>query len=281
MLVAAGVTFYGLLALFPALTAFVSIYGMFADPEAVVAHVDRLSEFMPEGAVEIIGGQMARIAGQSAGQLTLGFALGVGVALWSANNGMKAIFEATNVAYNEKEKRGFVLLTLVTLLFTLGGMIVVLLALGAIVVLPILLGFVGLEGAAATAMWLARWPLLLVVLVGAISLIYRYGPSRNPAAWRWIIPGSVLAALGWVLTSVLFSWYVANFDSYNETYGSLGAVIAAMVWMWLSATIVIMGAELNAEMERQTAVDSTAGPPAPRGDRGAEAADTLGEPRAG
>lgn len=280
LLVAAGVTFYGLLALFPALTAFVSIYGFFADPQSVVEHVGIVSGFLPEGAVEIVSGQMERIATQPTDRLSLGFIFGLGIALWSANNGMKAIFDATNVAYNEEEKRSFIRLNAVSLLFTLGAIAVLLMAIAAIVVLPIVLGFVGLGQAAEATLRILRWPVLLLIIITGISLIYRYGPSRARAKWRWISPGSVIASFGWIIASLLFSWYVANFDTYNETYGSLGAVIAFMVWMWVSATIIIMGAELNSEMEHQTARDSTTGDRKPMGARGAHMADTLGR-RAG
>lgn len=278
MLVAAGVTFYGLLSLFPAITALISIYGLFADPGTVIDQVEALSGVLPEEALGILAGQMERVAGQPTAGLGLGFAGGLAIALWSANNGMKAIVQAMNVAYNEEEKRGFFRLNAITLLFTLGAIAVVLLAVASIVVLPVVLGFVGLGDVAAMALRLARWPLLLLVIIVAVSLIYRYGPSRTRARWRWISPGSILASVIWVAASILFSWYVANFGTYNETYGSLGAVIAFMVWMWVSATIIIMGAELNAEIEHQTARDSTTGPVRPMGERGAMVADTLGQP---
>ncbi len=277
LMIAAGVTFYALLALFPAMTAFISLYGLFANPETVVGHIETLSGVLPGGAVEIIGGQMEKLAEQPSGQLGFGFAAGLAIALWSANNGMKAIFDATNVAYNEREKRSFLRLTAITLLFTIGAMLTLILALGAIVVLPVMIGFIGLGGTLETVLQLARWPLLLITLILAISLIYRYGPSREPAEWRWISPGAVLASVVWVVVSIAFSWYVANFGTYNETYGSLGAVIGFMVWMWISTTIVLMGAELNAEIEHQTKHDTTHAPEKPMGRRGAYVADHLGE----
>jgi membrane protein len=277
LLVAAGVTFYALLALFPALTALVSIYGIFADPQMVVDHVEAMSAFLPAGAMDIIGGQMERIAEQPTGQLNVGFIGGLAITLWSANNGMKALFEATNVAYNEEEKRGFIRLTTTTLLFTLGAIALLILTLSAIVVVPILLGFVGLDGWTNVLLQYARWPVLFLVIIGGIALLYRVGPSRAPAAWRWVLPGSIAAAAIWLVASLLFSWYVANFDSYNETYGSLGAVIAFMVWIWVSAAIIIMGAEFNSETEHQTRVDTTTGGNAPMGMRQAKVADTLGQ----
>lgn len=277
LLVAAGVTFYALLALFPALTALVSIYGIFADPQMVIDHVEAMSAFLPAGAMDIIGGQMQRIAEQPAGQLNAGFIGGLAITLWSANNGMKALFEATNVAYNEEEKRSFIRLTMSTLLITLGAMALLILTLSAIVVLPILLGYVGLDGFTNALLQYARWPVLFIFIISGIALLYRVGPSRSPAAWRWVLPGSIAAAAIWLVASLLFSWYVANFDSYNETYGSLGAVIAFMVWIWVSAAIIIVGAELNAETEHQTRIDSTKGSNAPMGRRQAKVADSLGQ----
>ncbi len=276
MLVAAGVTFYALLALFPALTALVSIYGLIADPATVVDHIDMMSGFLPAGAIEIIGEQMQRVASQPAGSLSIGFLAGIAVTLWSANNGMKAVIDAMNVAYNQEEKRSFIKLTLVSFAFTLAALALVILVVGTIVVLPILLGYIGLAGSEGLLLRIARWPLLLIIILGAITVIYRHGPNREPPEWRWVIPGAVVAGIFWLIASLGFSWYVSNFDSYNETYGSLGAVIAFMVWMWVSATIVIMGAELNAEMERQTRYDTTTGEPLPMGTRGAQAADTVG-----
>jgi membrane protein len=181
LLVAAGVAFYGILALFPALTALVSIYGLFADPQTAVSHVNTLSGILPEGATSIVSGQMQRIAGQDAGSLNVGFLVGLAAALWSANNGMKALFEATNIANNETETRGFLRLTGVSLLCTLGAIVVLILTLGMIVVVPLVLGFAGLEGLSAAILHYARWPVLFLVLIGGIGLLYRIGPSRAPA----------------------------------------------------------------------------------------------------
>jgi membrane protein len=277
--VAGGVTFYGLLALFPAIAAIVAIYGLFADLGTIDAHLAALSGFLPGGALDVIGEQVKRIA--SKGNTTLGFAffVGLGLSLWSANSGMKAMFDALNVAYGEEEKRGFVALNLRTIGFTLGAIAFLLLALGAIVVIPAILQFTGLGAFFGWVLWAARWPALLGLIVLGLATLYRYGPSREDAQWRWITPGSVVAAIVWVIFSMLFSWYVANFGKYNETYGSLGAAIGFMTWMWLSVTIILMGAELNAEIEHQTAKDTTTGSEKPLGARGAYVADTVGEAR--
>src|SRR5918997_3101544 len=280
MSVAAGVTFYALLALFPAIAALVSIYGLFADPATIEGHLGTLSGVLPGGATEIIGEQVRRIAGQGGGTLGFSFVIGLAISLWSANAGMKAIIDALNIVYEEEEKRGFIALNLQSLAFTLGAILFVILALGGIVVLPILLDFVGLGGTAETLLSLARWPVLLVVVVTGLAVIYRYGPSRDKAEWKWVTPGGLVAAVLWLVGSVLFSWYVANFGSYNETYGSLGGVIGFLTWIWISTMVVLIGAEMNAEIEHQTAKDSTEGAHQPMGTRGATMADTLGEAKA-
>jgi membrane protein len=275
--VAAGVTYFGLLALFPAITAFVSLYGLFADAATISDHLAALSGFLPGGATEIIADQVKRINQNSSGTLGFAFFTGLAIALWSANAGMKAMFDALNVAYGEEEKRGFIKLNLISLTFTLGAILFILLAIGAIVVVPILLQFVGLGPVAEWILWLARWPALLLAIVVGLAVLYRYGPSRDQPEWKWITPGSIVAAVVWIVASMLFSWYVSNFANYNETYGSLGAAIGFMTWLWLSTTIVLVGGELNAEIEHQTAKDTTEGAPERMGKRGAKMADTLGE----
>jgi membrane protein len=278
--VAAGVTFYGLLALFPAIAALVSIYGLFADPAIIQDHLNLLSGVLPGGALEIISEQVKRITSKESGTLGFAFVSGLVISLWSANAGMKAVFDALNVAYDEEEKRGFIALNLRSLTFTFGMIFFVLVAVGAIVVIPVLLDFIGLGEVTEWIISLARWPVLLGVIVLVLAVFYRYGPSRDTAQWRWISAGSMVAAVVWVAASMLFSWYVANFGNYNETYGSLGAVIGFMTWMWLSTTVVLVGAELNAEIEHQTVQDTTEGPEKPLGARGARMADTVGAAKA-
>src|SRR3954466_14815671 len=278
--VAAGVTFYGLLALFPALAALVSIYSLFTDPATIQDHLNLLSGVLPGGALDIIGEQVKRITSKGSGTLGFTFFSGLAISLWSANAGVKAMFDALNVAYGEEEKRGFIALNLLSLAFTLGMILFVLVAIGAIVVVPILLNFIGLGKVTEWIISLARWPLLLGAIVLVLAVLYRYAPSRDTAQWRWITPGSLMAAVVWVAASMLFSWYVTNFGNYNETYGSLGAVIGFMTWMWLSTTVVLVGAELNAEIEHQTVHDTTEGPQKPLGARGARMADSVGAAKA-
>ena len=276
MSVAAGVTYYALLAVFPAIAALVSIYGLFSDPSTIQDHLSALSGVLPGGGVDIIREQVVRIASQGGGTLGFGFVFGLGLSLWSANAGMKAIFDALNIVYDEEEKRSFIALNLLSLTFTLGAIFFILSALVAIVVLPIVFNFIGLGTQTEWILAIARWPLLLVGIVLGLSVLYRFGPSRDKAEWRWVTPGGIVAAVLWIVVSMLFSWYVANFGSYNETYGSLGAVIGFMTWIWLSTIIVLLGAEINAEMEHQTAKDTTEGSHQPMGTRGAQMADTLG-----
>jgi membrane protein len=280
LLVAAGVTFYALLALFPATAALVSLYGLFADPSTINEHLRLVSGFLPDGALEVIGDQVKRIASQKG---TLGFTFigTLALALWGANAGTKAIFDALNIIYKEREKRSFVALTLQSLLFTVGAIALMLVALAGIVVVPVMLKLLGIaQESGAALLSLLRWPLLYLLILFALACLYRYGPSRTEPQWRWVTWGSAIAGAIWIVGSLLLSWYVANFGAYNATYGSLGAVIGFMVWMWLSTIVVLVGAEINAEMEHQTAKDTTEGRPKPMGARGAKMADELGEARA-
>ncbi|HVV91888.1 MAG TPA: YihY/virulence factor BrkB family protein [Hyphomicrobiales bacterium] len=277
--VAAGVTFYVLLAIFPAIAALISIYGFFADPTAMSSQLAHLAGVLPGGAMDVVGDQMKRVAAQKPSSLGVGFVIGLVVALWSASSGIKALFDALNVAYEEKEKRGFIRLSAIALLVTLGALAFALVAIGAVVVLPIVFNFIGFGSLSATLMNVVRWPALLVIMALALAVLFRFGPSRASARWRWVSWGSALAAVLWVGGSLLFSWYVANFGSYNKTYGSLGAVIGFMTWIWLSTTVILLGAELNCELERQTARDSTTEGGRPLGSRGAVAADTVAGPQ--
>lgn len=240
--VAAGVTFYALLALFPALTALVSIYGLISDPSTIAEHVAVVDGFMPSGAGDFLREQIGRIVQGGEAKLGFAFAISLSLAIWSANAGVKAIFDALNVAYGEDEKRGFIKLNAVSLAFTVGILAFVILAIAGVAAIPVLLDYLYLGSAAEWLIAVARWPILILLLIG----------------------------------SLLFSWYVTNFEDYNKTYGAIGAVIGLLSWMWLSATIVLVGAELNSEAERQTDQDTTTGAPLPMGLRGADAADQKG-----
>lgn len=274
--VAQSIAFSGMLALFPALAAFVSIYGLFADVETARQQLAALTGIVPAGAATFIGEQMIRIAAQHQATLSTTFVLSLLLSIWSANGGMKALFGGLNIAYDERERRNFFKLNAITLAFTFGAVIFVALAMGAVIATPIILQMLRLDGA-AWALAQLRWPVLLVVTMLALATVYRYGPSREKAKWRWVSLGSVVASLLWLAASVGFSWYLSNFADYNATYGSLGTVFGFMMWIWLSSVVVLLGAEINAETERQTLKDSTTGPEKPLGDRGALAADTVGE----
>jgi membrane protein len=279
IVVAAGVTFYSVLALFPAIAALVALYGLFADPTAISSHLDRIAGLVPAGAIEVIRDQITRVASQGGTTLGLTFSVGLLASLWSANAGMKSLFDALNLVYNEPEKRNFIWLNIISLTFTTLAIVFILVAIGMMVVVPIVLNFIGLGGATEMVIKIARWPALFIVVSLALAFLYRYGPSREKPQWRWITWGSAVAAVSWLVVSMGFSWYAENFGSYNKTYGSLGAIIAFMFWIWLSIIVVLIGAELNAETEHQTVRDTTTGKPQPLGARGAKMADTVGAPQ--
>ncbi len=270
---AAGVTFYALLALFPAIASFISIYGIITDASHLGDQLANLQGIVPAGGIDIIKDQVTALTSKSS--KTLGFAaiLGVLISLWSANSGIKSLFDALNVVYHEHEKRGFIRLTLISFCFTIGAIVFVMVALLVVVAVPVVLNFIGLGSFTGVLLKLARWPVMLLVLSFALAVIYRYGPSRTKARWQWVSWGSACAAVFWIVASLVFSFYVANFSTYNKTYGSLGAVVGFMTWIWISSIVVLMGAELNAELEQQTDRDSTIGPEKPKGERGAFKAD--------
>ncbi|WP_442935671.1 YihY/virulence factor BrkB family protein [Nitrobacter sp. NHB1] len=254
---AAGMTYYSLLAIFPALAALVAIYGLFSDPSTIAKHLDQVSGFIPSGAIDVAREQLTRVASKGNQTLGLTFLIGLAVSLWSANAAMKSLFDTLNIVYGEKETRGLVKLNARSLAFTMTAILFALAALGAIVVLPVVLTYVGLSNFADLLVRLARWPAMFVGLALALALIYRFGPDREAPRWRWITWGSAVATILWLVASALFSWYAADFGKFNETYGSLGAVIGFMTWLWISAIVILFGAELDAEMEHETTCDTT------------------------
>lgn len=274
--VAAGITFFSLLAMFPAITAVVSLYGLFADPATVRDHLLTLSFMLPGGTFQIVEEQVSRIVAQGTGALTFKLVLSVGIALWGANAGMKAVIDGLNIAYEEVEKRSFLALNALSLGMTLAALVAVLLALFTIAVAPAVLSALEVPNLALNAIVTVRWVAMGALLMLGLSVLYRFGPSRVGAKWRWVTWGSAFAALLWIAVSAGLSIYLSNFADYTATYGSLGAAVALMMWIWLSACAILIGAELNAEMEHQTAADSTVGPGLPMGYRGAAMADTLG-----
>ncbi|MCP3402004.1 MULTISPECIES: YihY/virulence factor BrkB family protein [unclassified Bradyrhizobium] len=276
MALAAGMTYYSILAIFPAIAALVAVYGLFSDPMTISKHLDQLGGFLPGGALDVAREQMTRVASKGSNTLGVTFLIGLATSLWSANAAMKSLFDTMNIVHGEDEKRGFFKLNAVSLAFTLGGILFIIAALGSIVAVPVLLNYVGLSNSGDLLLRIGRWPAMFVVLTLALAVIYRYGPSREAAQWRWVTWGSAIAALLWLAVSGLFSWYAASFGKFNETYGSLGAIVGFMTWLWISAIVVLLGAEIDAEMEHQTARDTTTGPPDRIGARGARVADTVG-----
>ncbi|HEV7367996.1 YihY/virulence factor BrkB family protein [Arenibaculum sp.] len=274
-IVAAGVAFYFLLALFPALAAMVSIWGLVADPARLASEVQAMSGVLPEQARTIISDQLQQLAG-AGGRLGFWAAVSILIALWSASQGTKALMTAFNIAYEEEEKRGFLRYYGTALLLTLGMILFVPVVLALIAAVPAIIGSLGLGETVEWVLRLARWPLLAVLVMAALAVLYRYAPSRDEPRWEWVSWGAGFATVVWLLGSIAFSVYVSNFGSFNETYGSFGAIIILLLWFNLTAFVVLLGAELNSEMEHQTARDTTVGSHQPMGSRGAHMADTVG-----
>jgi membrane protein len=273
--VAGGITFYTLLAIVPALGVFVSLYGLFADVETVSKQLNQLAVFVPREVLSLLGEQMMRLATKREAALSVAFLVSLLLSVWSANAGVASLFDGLNQAYDEQEKRNFFVRRSLTYAFTAGMLVFITAITALLVAVPVAVKAVGLS---ADNAWLIpfRWVVLLALASTFFAIVYRYGPSRQKARWRWVTWGGVLAAMAWVGGSLGFSWYVNNIAHFDATYGSLGAVIGFMMWVWFSVLVVLIGAELNAEIEHQTAIDSTTGAPAPMGQRGAAMADTVG-----
>ena len=262
------------------ITALVSAYGLFFNSATIAYDIGQLNDLVPANVLTIVHEQAARIASNNSQTLSLGLVVGILVSLWSAMSGVKAVIDALNVIYEQRESRSVIKLNVVALVFTLFGFAAFLLAMAAIVVLPLILSPIGFGNLTETITRIARWPVLLIVLLLGLAILYRYCPDRRAARWQWVSVGSVFATLTWFVASFLFSWYLANFANYNATYGSLGAVVGLMIWLWISTIVVLLGAELNAEIEHQTARDLTVGAEKPLGERGAVMADTVGAKQA-
>jgi membrane protein len=276
-LLAAGVAFYAMLAIFPAIIAVVTVYGMVADPSQVESQVSEFAKGLPSGAAELLTEQLGNVvdAGQQA--LSIGLAVSLLAVLWSASGGVQGLVKGLNLVYDEQESRGFLKLRGLSLLLTLGAIVVTVVALALIAVFPGVVDGLGLGQAGELAASIVRWVVLALLVLTALAVVYRFAPDRANPRWRWVSWGAVVALVLWLLGSAGFSWYVDNFGKYNQTYGALAAVIILLLWLFLSAFAVLFGAELDAEAERQTARDTTTGPDRPLGQRDAEVADTLGE----
>ncbi len=276
-LIAAGVAFYGLLALFPAITALIAISGLLVEPNDIVDQLSSLSGVMPEEVISIITNQATAVAGSREGALGLAAAFGILVALYSASKGMASLIQGINVAYDEEEERGFIKLKLVTVGLTIFLVVSVLIALLSTLGLPALLAFIDRGPMIEIILTGGLWLGLVALTIFGLSVLYRYAPSRDAAEWKWASVGAIVGCLMWVVASAGFAFYVNNFGSYNESFGTLAGVIVLLMWFWISGFIILLGAELNAELEAQTRVDTTVGRDLPMGARDAKKADVLGE----
>lgn len=272
-LVAAGVAFYLLLSIFPGIIAAVSIWGLVADPVQVQDMLQATTETMPAQARKILEDQLSSVAGGQSTALGLGTVLGLLGALWSANKGTKALMNGLNIAYDASEERGFLALNAqgfgILLALVLTGVV----ATSGVLVIPVLIHALDLQGPLAWLVRILRWPILALAVMGFLAVCYRFGPSRSNPQWSWASVGAVMATVLWLVASALFSLYVGRFGNYQETYGSIAGVVILLLWFWITAFVILLGAELNAELERQTAEDTTVGPPEPEGSRGAWVAD--------
>ncbi|HYO36780.1 MAG TPA: YihY/virulence factor BrkB family protein [Geodermatophilus sp.] len=277
-IIAAGVAFWGFLSIFPALIALISIYGLVASPETVAQQIEDLSAALPQSAAALVTDQLNTITSRSGGALTFGLVASVGAALFSASGGVNNLVTAVNIAYDEVETRNFVKLRALSLVLTLGATLFVLITFSLVAVVPAVLNAIPLGPFATVLTQVVRWLLLLGVVVGSLSVLYRLAPDRDDPKFRWVSLGSVVVTLIWALVSLLFSFYVNNFGSYDKTYGAIAGVIVLMLWLYLTCYLILLGAEINSEAEHQTAQDTTSGPEVPMGERNATMADELPDP---
>ncbi|MGY1774036.1 YihY/virulence factor BrkB family protein [Blastococcus sp. SYSU D00813] len=277
-IIAGGVAFFAFLAIFPALIATISIYGLVASPETVARQVEDLADQLPASAADLIGEQLTEITQNSGGALSFGLAVSVLGALWSASGGTGNVVTAVNLAYDEVETRGFIKRKALALGLTLGAIVFVLVTFTLVAVVPAVIDTLPLGVVGTILAQVLRWVLLLGVFAGSLAVLYRVAPDRDAPKLRWVSLGAVVVTLIWALVSLGFSIYVNNFGSYDKTYGAIAGVIVLMLWLYLTCYLVLLGAEINSEAEHQTAEDTTEGEPQPMGRRGAEMADTLPDP---
>ncbi|MGJ8624702.1 MAG: YihY/virulence factor BrkB family protein [Yoonia sp.] len=276
-LIAAGVAFYGFLAIFPAIAAIMALSGLAFTPTDVTDQLQSLSAFVPDDIIDIIINQAQSVTGSDDGGLGLTALVGVLISLYSASAGMGSLMDGINVAYDETEKRGFIRLKLVTLALTIFLILGLLVSVSVTLVLPAMLSYFGLGGFVDTIVIVASYAIVAVLSVFGLSVLYRFGPSRDAPEWTWASTGAIVGCALWIIGSAGFAYYVESFGSYNESFGTLAGVVIMLTWLWLSAFIILLEAELNAEMEAQTARDTTQGRDLPMGQRDAEKADNLGE----
>jgi membrane protein len=274
-MMAASVAFYSLLSLFPGLTAIISLYGLVADPREVERFLSSMRGILPDEALTLIASQTAQLLSAGTRKLGVGLAASLIFALWSTNYATAMLIAALNGAFEEKEKRSYLTVMATGLAMTTALVLFGIVSLLLVAILPAVVHFVPLPVEWSRVIGLVRWPILALLVALALAAIYRYGPSRARARWRWVSWGAVMATASWIAVSAGFSFYVTEFSSYDKTYGSLGAVVVLMMWLYLTAYVILLGAELDAELEHQTGRDSTTGPPRPPGRRGARKADTI------
>jgi membrane protein len=274
---AAGVAFYAFLAIFPTIAATIALYGLIIDPQTVQQQMNEISNILPQQSAQLLQDQLGQIARSSPAALSWGLVFSILLSLWSANKGTRALFQAINIAYNEEDRRGFLKGNVITILFTLLEIVVVIISMALVIALPALTGQLGFSGVLQTIVLIVRWLLLAAVIIATLAILYRFAPDRENPQWKWVSWGSVIATMLWLTGSWGFSYYVRNFGNFNATYGSLAAVVILLLWFNLSSFIVLFGAEINSELERQTMRDTTTGKSLPMGKRGASDADNLGK----
>ena len=277
-IIAGGVAFFGFLAIFPALIAIISIYGLVASPEEAASQIESFASGLPESARNLITDQLTTITAGSDDALTTSLVISVLGALWSVSGGVGNLVKAVNIAYDEVETRNFVKLRALSVVLTLGAVLFVVLTIGLIAVLPVVLDALPLGVVGAVLAEIARWLGLLAVVAGSLAILYRVAPDRDAPRFRWVSLGSIVVTVVWALVSLGFTLYVNNFGSYDQTYGAIAGVIVLMLWLYLTCYLVLLGAEINAETEHQTAADTTEGEPQPMGSRDAVVADEMPDP---
>jgi membrane protein len=274
-LIAGGVTYSVLLALFPALAALVSIYGLLLDPSQIEQQVNSFGGMLPEQSRQMLTQELHQLASSSNSALSFGAVVALLFALWTASRGMSGLISALDIAYEQKETRGFFRFNMVAVLLTLGAILGGMVAIALVAVLPAAVQLIGLGSTTKWILLVLEWPLLIVLVMIGLAVMYRYGPDRREPQWRWVSPGAITATVLWIVASIVFTTYVSNFGSYDKTYGSLGGVVVLLTWLYLSAFVILLGAVINAQAEEQTERDSTSGHEKPLGQRGARAADTV------
>ncbi len=278
-LIAAGVSFYAFVAIPSALAALVALYGLAFDPAEVGRQVQSTAGLLPDEAVKLLSEQLDALTKHSSSTLGVGFAISLGLALWGSRSATSSLITAINVAYKEEERRGFIRFQLAALGLSAGLVLFAVISLALVAVLPAVIDLLPLGEAGKLATSILRWPVLVTLVTIGLAGVYRWAPCRAEPKWRWVSWGAVAASLLWLIGSALFSVYVTEFASYDKSYGSLGAVVVLLMWLYLSSFAILLGAELNAEIEHQTARDSTTGRPKEMGHRGARMADTIGAAR--